>query len=335
MKETIIGRHTENGKTFSWILPAKKKEKFFLAKKLAKNSDQSVLALVENGEGFSTVEVVDHGMVLKGDHTVHKKAVFFYVGDPCGHIPNFREISSEETGEKTELQRAERKVCFEYLQSLGRRADALACELREWNWTKAFDILFQRENDHPVNRNVESLWFGTLPFVDSGAEQEDDEVEVVCGLPGIPIEVRTKLLEKVGRAFFENLSRAVFAQQKLERVISKFMRDYSFLDSAWNSWSIGIRDRKFRIVATKFSDNEPLQEIDGSFISSFFCEEEKKKIEEFISYADYFARHRFLWIDFVKSLSPEQKEWHDQKMAIYEGRKCWPPRPRNIRWGEE
>lgn len=329
--ETIVGRHTKNGETFSWILPANKRKKFFAAKKAAMNSEESVLALVEALDGFSTVEVIDHAMVLAGDHIPHKKAVFFYAGDPAEQIPGFVE---EAAAQESEREKAGRMLCFDYLQSLGERTDALVEELREWDWTRAFDILFQKENTRPVDRDVEFLEFDTLPFADSGAVREDDQREVVCGLPGIPILVRTSLVGKVGKTFFENLSRAVFAQQKLERVISKFMRDYPLLDAAWNSWSIGVRDRKFRIVATKYSNNEPLEEMDGSFISSFFSEKEKENIKEFIGYADHFARSRFLWVDFINALTPEQKEWHDHKMDEYENRECWPPRPRNIKWEE-
>ena len=331
MEEIIVGRHTKNGETFSWILPANKKEKFFAAKKAAMNSKESVLALVENLDGFSTVEVIDHAMVLSGDHIPSKKAIFFYVGAPAKQIPGFVERA---VAQESEREKAERMLCCEHLRELGKYSDALAEELREWNWTRAFDILFQKENTYPVDRDVEFLEFDTLPFVDSGAVQEGDQREVVCGLPGIAISARSALVEKVGRSFFENLSRAVFAQQKLERVISKFMRDYPLLNGAWNSWNIGVRDRKFRIVATKFYDNEPLEEIDGSFISSFFSFSEKKEIREFISYANYFARSRFLWIDFVNALTPEQKEWYDHKMDEYENRECWPPRPRNIEWEE-
>ena len=327
--ETIVGRHTKNGETFSWILPANKRKKFFAAKKAAMNSGESVLALVENLDGFSIVEVVDHAMVLSGDHIPYKKAVFFYAGAPAEQIPGFVERAA---AQEDEQEKAERRLCFDYLQSLGRRTDALEEELEEWDWTRAFDILFQKENTRPVDRDVDFLEFDTLPFADSGA---DDQREVVCGLPGIPILVRTSLAEKVGKNFFKNLSRAVFAQQKLERAISKFMRDYPILDRAWKSWSIGVRDRKFRIVATKFSSNEPLEEMDGCLVSSFFSEKEKENIKEFISYANYFARSRFLWIDFVNALTPEQKEWHDGKMAEYERRECWPPRPRNIKWEEK
>ena len=327
-KEIIIGRHAKNGETFSWILPAAKKEKFFAAKKAAMRSEESVLALVENLDGFSTVEVIDHAMVLAGDHIPYKKAVFFYAGDPAEQIPGFIERAAVQEGEQ---EKVERRLCFDYLQSLGRRTDALEEELEEWDWTRAFDILFQKENTRPVDRDVDFLEFDTLPFADSGA---DDQREVVCGLPGIPILVRTSLAEKVGKTFFENLSRAVFAQQKLERAISKFMTGHPLLDRAWRSWSIGVRDRKFRIVATKYSNNEPLEEMDGGFISSFFSFSEKKEIKEFISYANYFARSRFLWVDFINALTPEQKEWHDGKMAECEGRECWPPRPRNIKSGK-
>ncbi|WP_297962852.1 hypothetical protein [uncultured Campylobacter sp.] len=326
--ETIVGRHAKNGETFSWILPAGKRERFYTTKREAEAAEVSVLALVETLDGFSIVEVVDHGVVLAGDHTPHKKAVFFYVGDPAEHIPNFIEKAGALPSEQ---KLAEQKICFDYLQSLGRRTDALEEELREWDWTRAYDILFLRENTHPVSYRAEMLEIGELPFAHCG---RDEQWEVVCGLPGIAISTRSALVEKVGRSFFENLSRAVFAQQKLERVITELMRDYPILDSAWNSWSIGVRDRKFRIVATKYSKNEPLEEIDGSFISSSFSAEERKKILEFISYVNYFARSRFLWIDFVNALTPEQKEWYDHKMDEYENRECWPPRPRNIEWEE-
>lgn len=328
-KEIIIGRHTKNGETFSWILPVGKIERFYAAKREVEAAETSVLALVENLDGFSTVEVVDHGVVLAGDHIPHKKAVFFYAGDPAEHIPNFIE---KEEGLPSEQKAAEQKICFDYLQSLGRRTEALEEELREWDWTRAYDILFLQKNTRPVNYKAEMLEIDELPFAPC---DYDEKQEVVCGLPGIAISTRSTLLEKAGRTFFENLSRAVFSQQKLERVIREFMRDYPILDRAWNSWSVGIRDRKFRIVATKYSRDEPLEEIDGSFISSLFLEEERKKILEFISYANYFARSRFLWIDFVNALTPAQKEWYDGKMAEYEGRECWPPRPRNIKWEKQ